>query len=696
MDREGTWYGFDENSRMYENELVYDARLGSIVEGEPTDEDAPVYYAHPGGKLAQTKRWILLNDNGTLHVHDDECGVDCDQGTSWYDFEKEDISSDLYSVDAGVTLAYDLGRIIVGKESKHAGKWYGFDRQGRMFSRQWVLWNDDAIQEILEPGQIPDYTDPADGEGVWHYYCYQGERMEDGFLAIDGYWYRFDKDGNWDGWRKEPATATPANTDGEWIQPDMWMVDSVKYVGGDVEALPGETVNLKFKVTLASDSNVASATPRLKKSRHDIWVSDAKRGKANIIVDDMGAICTLEYTTSEAYIGEEELALCIDDRNLSDTVTIRTKAATTRKEASETVDNILKAVDQDANVTASMLKKSLADVYSVEEAESESSKQVVQEEIKKNLVDNQADLKKLSSQYAAENHITEREEAEVDDEAAALLPDNSVAEVAGSALNVEPGETVQLKVAKGSAEAEEKVKDKVPENKTRIALDLVLQVTAAGSDEAEPLTGDLEIPVVITISIPAGLKASTVELWHVHGDEDPEKVESATVRGNRIIFAADKFSDYVFVGDPDDGSDPNPDPYRPGSGGSDSDGGSSSSSQGSGQWILDAIGWWYKNPDGSYPVNTWMQLMYNSRMDWYHFNQEGYINMGWFTDLDGRVYYLNPLSNGYKGALLTGWQQIDGFWYYFNQESDGYKGALLTNTETPDGYWVNEKGQRVE
>lgn len=696
MEREKTWYGFDEDGRMYENQLVRDPKLDSILEGDSTEgEITPAYYAYPGGKLAQAMQWMLLNDDdeGTLHVHDDSCGVDCDLETSWYNFEKEDTSDGRYKVDAGVTPDYSLGRIIVGKELKVPSafgvKWFGFDNQGRMLSRQWVRWKNDTIQEILEPGQAPEYTAPEDDEGVWHYYQYQGERMADGFLPIDGYWYRFDADGNWDGWVEEPATATPSNINGQWIKPDMWMVDSVDYVGGDVEALPGETVNLKFKVTLASDSNVASATPRLKKSRHDIWVSDAKRGKAKIIVDDMAATCTVEYTTSEAYIGEEQFSLCIDGREQGKTatVTIVTKAASTRTEASKSVGNILGAVDKDdPNVTASMLKDSLATLYTG--GTEEAPNPVIQKEIKKSLLDNRVDLEKLSSQYASEMFIKEAA-PKVDDEAKALLPASPVVEVAGGALNAGKGDTVNLKVSRGSAEAEAKVP--AGSNKTRIALDLVLQVTAADSEEAEDLT-ELDIPVVITISIPAGLKAGSVELWHVHDDGDPEKVEFIR-SGNRIIFAADRFSDYVFVGDPDDGSGR---PWNGGSSDSGSDGGTSSGSQGSGQWILDAIGWWYKNPDGTYPFNTWLQLMYNTRMDWYHFNQEGYINTGWFTDLDGRVYYLNPLSNGYKGALLTGWQQIDGFWYYFNQESDGYKGALLTNTETPDGYWVNEKGQRVE
>lgn len=695
-DQEKAWYGFDDTGRMYENELVRDPNLDSILEGESTEgEITPAYYAYPGGKLAQAKRWILLNDeDGSLHKHDAQCGVDCDQETSWYNFEKEDISGDRYSTTPqGIAPAYNLGRIVVGKEFKDAsGKWFGFDNQGRMISRQWARWKNDTLQEVLEPGQAPDFIPPEEGEGVWHYYKYQGERMADGFLPINGSWYRFDKEGNWDGWVEEPAVATPsdANVNGEWIKPDMWMVDSVNYVGDKtVEALPGETVTLDFKVTLASDSNVPGAAPRLKRSRHDFWVSDAKRGSVDgpITVNETAATCTVKYTTSEAYSGEEKLALCIDDHDNAAVVTIITKAPTSTVDASSAVDNILQAIDKDdPNVTASMLKDSLAAVYTG--GEEEETNPVIQEAIKKNLVDSRADLKKLSSQYAAEKFITEKD-PEVDREAEAILPGNYTVEVAGSALNADKGETVQLKVARGSSEAEAKVP--VAENKTRIALDLVLQVTAFDSEDAEDLT-ELELPVVITITIPAGLKASSVELWHVHDGGTPEEVESAKVSGNRITFAADRFSDYVFVGDPDDGSGSS----RPGSSGSDSDSGSSGSSQGSGQWILDAIGWWYRNPDGSYPFNTWHQLMYNSRMDWYHFNQEGYINTGWFTDLDGRVYYLNPLSNGYKGVLLTGWQQIDGFWYYFNQESDGYKGALLTSTVTPDGYQVNEKGQRVQ
>ena len=42
--------------------------------------------------------------------------------------------------------------------------------------------------------------------------------------------------------------------------------------------------------------------------------------------------------------------------------------------------------------------------------------------------------------------------------------------------------------------------------------------------------------------------------------------------------------------------------------------------------------------------------------------------------------------------MITGWKQIDGKWYYFNDVSDGFRGKLLKDTKTPDGYQVGEDG----
>ena len=139
-----------------------------------------------------------------------------------------------------------------------------------------------------------------------------------------------------------------------------------------------------------------------------------------------------------------------------------------------------------------------------------------------------------------------------------------------------------------------------------------------------------------------------------------------------------------------------------GGGGGSSSGGSSSSSRmtagtangpgAAGTWIQDATGWWYQWADSGYPKSSWQQLSYNGATEWYHFDENGYMQTGWFTDTDGHIYYLHPVGDGTRGRMYTGWNLIDGNWYYFNTVSDGTRGALFVNCQTPDGYRVDEKG----
>ena len=68
-------------------------------------------------------------------------------------------------------------------------------------------------------------------------------------------------------------------------------------------------------------------------------------------------------------------------------------------------------------------------------------------------------------------------------------------------------------------------------------------------------------------------------------------------------------------------------------------------------------------------------------LEWYHFDERGYMETGWFTDTDKHVYYLNPVSDGTKGRMVTGWNLIEGKWYYFN--SSGY---MVTG-------WIDWKGK---
>ena len=143
------------------------------------------------------------------------------------------------------------------------------------------------------------------------------------------------------------------------------------------------------------------------------------------------------------------------------------------------------------------------------------------------------------------------------------------------------------------------------------------------------------------------------------------------------------------------------------SGGSSSGGGGGSSrsvigsamspnSDSAGTWIQDSTGWWYQNKDGSYPAACWQLLTYNGTSEWYHFDEKGYMQTGWFTDTDGNRYYLHVVSDGTRGRMYTGWNLIDGVWYYFNPTSDGTKGSLFMNRQTPDGYRVDASGAWVE
>lgn len=139
---------------------------------------------------------------------------------------------------------------------------------------------------------------------------------------------------------------------------------------------------------------------------------------------------------------------------------------------------------------------------------------------------------------------------------------------------------------------------------------------------------------------------------------------------------------------------------RPSSGDNSSDSSDDSdSSESSGSWsvpadtwVRDQIGWWYRKTDGTYPVSCWQRLAYQNMVEWYHFDERGYMQTGWFTDAAGRTYYLHAVSDGRQGYMYTGWHQIDSIWYYFREVQDGTEGALYKNTYTSDGYWVDENG----
>ena len=112
-----------------------------------------------------------------------------------------------------------------------------------------------------------------------------------------------------------------------------------------------------------------------------------------------------------------------------------------------------------------------------------------------------------------------------------------------------------------------------------------------------------------------------------------------------------------------------------------------------GAWVKDAIGWWYRYEDGSYPASMSAQIDGAT----YRFDARGYMVTGWaleggqwfyhgasgaqvagWANVNGTWYYLDPAS----GAMATGWVFVSGTWYYL-----GASGAMVTGWAYLDGAW---------
>ncbi len=68
-------------------------------------------------------------------------------------------------------------------------------------------------------------------------------------------------------------------------------------------------------------------------------------------------------------------------------------------------------------------------------------------------------------------------------------------------------------------------------------------------------------------------------------------------------------------------------------------------------WLKDAIGWWYRNKDGSYPKSKWLLVNHH----WYLFGASGYICTGWHR------------WNGSEVDAEDG----SGDWYFLDNTKDG-------------------------
>ena len=99
-----------------------------------------------------------------------------------------------------------------------------------------------------------------------------------------------------------------------------------------------------------------------------------------------------------------------------------------------------------------------------------------------------------------------------------------------------------------------------------------------------------------------------------------------------------------------------------------------------GTWKKDENGWWYQNPDGTYPKNQWKQI--NGK--WYHFDANGYMQTGWYQE--GSTYYYLK-SDG--SMAVDEWVEDDK--YYLDENGKWVKGKVK-NEETAGTWKKDENG----
>jgi glucan-binding YG repeat protein len=90
-------------------------------------------------------------------------------------------------------------------------------------------------------------------------------------------------------------------------------------------------------------------------------------------------------------------------------------------------------------------------------------------------------------------------------------------------------------------------------------------------------------------------------------------------------------------------------------------------------WKKDGTGWWYRFPDGTYPVNKWLMIAGK----WYRFDERGYMKTGWFNE-NGKWYWF-----GASGAMYENqWLNYNSKWYYL-----GSDGAMLVGSHTVQAHF---------
>jgi len=181
--------------------------------------------------------------------------------------------------------------------------------------------------------------------------------------------------------------------------------------------------------------------------------------------------------------------------------------------------------------------------------------------------------------------------------------------------------------------------------------------------------------LTITLTVPGELRREDgrycVLCLH-NGKTNKITPDSYDHETGRLTFSAEMFSDYALVHATERPAVPEEIVTTADSSDDDVAGG----------WILTSNGWIYTYSNGTDIRGKWAYL-YNpyakegqEQYSWFHFAENGILDTGWFTDTDGQVYYLNPVSDNTLGMMFHGDAVIDGKTYHFNEPGEGTYGAL--------------------
>lgn len=647
-----------------------------------------IMYAYPDGHLAK-KNWVMIEKDGS-HM-----SYEVDQG-DWYWFNGE-----------GSAIRARQRQIGESENS-----YFLFNPSGKMYQSQWVGTYNDNYEKIYDGY---DWHDPnAKNE----YYSHFGNMVKNQYLYLtekakgDEGWYWFDSNGKGYSLNDlEDGTATPSNAqaiiDGVQEAKDD-VVSSIEPRESNVQIEVGKTVKLYYDVERASASDASTLT-----KHHDIYVVRGfeKNDNPGLLANgsrvkstnrEANGVVSVEFVANAP--GKVDVVLIIDDQEAA--ITVESVIGNDVEASTETVvDSLFKT--SGTGMEASGVK-------ALKEITTDSEYQESKDTVLNLWKSNKTKVSELEKTYlTVEGMMTD--EPAVSEKAAEKLQGNLAnsrsaangVSVVGAALAVD-SKTSMVQLNVDIPEDEESI-NKEYEKEYGHVTSLDITLLADGKEQSE-----LPLPILIDIPIPAGFNPEKTEIYHLHEGEGPVKLD-VTVENGSASFAVDKLSTFVFVEKENAGDNQGTDNDGSEGGSSSIDPGSKQPSyddyepeyisvstdkkeelQDNGEWLQDGFGWWHKNPDGTYPANKWEKLAYNGKTFWYFFDALGYMKTGWIVGPDGNWYYLNPSSNGFMGAMVTGWQQIDGFWYYFNAEQTATEGAMYVNTITPDGYKVNELGQWIQ